>query len=93
MDAVDVTTRHEPGARRYLALIDDEEVGVADYVDRGDRRIFTHTVIQPAHEGRGIGSELVRAAVVDSVAAGRAVVGQCPFVARWIDAHPEALDR
>jgi uncharacterized protein len=93
MGDTEVTTRHEPDGRRYVAVVDGVEVGVAAYVDRGVRRIFTHTEVDPVREGRGIGSELVRAAVVDSVAEGREVVGQCPFVARWIEAHPDALRR
>jgi uncharacterized protein len=40
-------------------------------------------------EGRGFGSLLAAAALDDARRQGLAVVPLCPFIARYIDRHPE----
>jgi len=66
---------------RYELRLGDELVGIADYVDRGDRRLFTHTEVAPAHGGQGLGEQLVRFALEDTRASGHEVVPLCSFVA------------
>jgi predicted GNAT family acetyltransferase len=54
-------------------------------------RIY-HTEVPLALRGQGIGSRLV-SSVLDLVRArGQKVVPQCPFVAEFIEAHPEYRD-
>lgn len=55
----------------------------------GDRLIVTHTEVPMAHEGRGIGSLLVRGVFKAARASGRKVVPACSFVAAWARRHPE----
>jgi predicted GNAT family acetyltransferase len=87
-----VTVVEDPLGGRYVAGIDGETVGVAEYRRKPDRTVFTHTEIDPGHEGRGVGSTLVRAALDAERAAGRSVEPRCPFVARWIGSHPDYAD-
>ncbi|HMN99110.1 MAG TPA: hypothetical protein PKD59_06825, partial [Miltoncostaeaceae bacterium] len=47
-EVVDAPDRH-----RYEARVDGEPAGVAEYRDRRDQRIFTHTTV--TLEGRGVG--------------------------------------
>ncbi|UQX88615.1 N-acetyltransferase [Jatrophihabitans telluris] len=50
---------------------------------------FFHTEIDPSVEGRGLGTQLISAAV-DSVAArGISVLPTCPFVRAYLHKHPE----
>jgi hypothetical protein len=42
--------------------------------------------------GRGIGSKLIRGALDMERAAGRHIVAQCPFVARFIAGHADYQD-
>ncbi|VVS96200.1 conserved hypothetical protein [Sphingomonas sp. EC-HK361] len=65
---------------------------VADYQREGDRIVFTHTLVPKAIEGKGIGSKLIRAALESARDQGLTVVAQCPFVAAYIDRHPEYRD-
>ncbi len=65
---------------------------VAAYQLEGDTIVFTHTVVPPEIEGRGVGSRLIRAALDAARDRGLKVVPQCPFVRAYIEKHPEMRD-
>ena len=91
-DNVDVTDN--PGKHRYEARAEGAVAGFAAYRLRGgDVIVFTHTEVDPAHEGQGIGSALARGALDDVRARGeRRVVALCPFISAWIERHPDYRD-
>ena len=74
------------------ARIDGNVAGIAQYLRRSDRVIFTHTEVDPAFEGRGVGSALAKGALDAVRAAGRAVEPRCPFIAAYILRHPAYAD-
>jgi predicted GNAT family acetyltransferase len=77
----------------YEARTPDGEVaGSAFYEVDGTVITFTHTEVSPVHEGKGVGGTLVRAALDDVRGRGLRVRPQCPFVAAWIDKHPDYAD-
>lgn len=78
----------DPERRRFELRRGDEVLGVATYRDDDRRRTFVHTEIDPAHEGQGLGSELVRRALDHARANQLEVVATCPFVARFIQQEP-----
>ena len=84
---VDVPEHH-----RYEIRVDDEAGGFAHYTRVEGRYVFDHTVIEPAFEGRGLGSQLARASLADVRAHGEMVVPLCPFIAAWIHKHPDHED-
>ena len=53
---------------------------------------FTHTEVPAALRGRGIGSRMMRGVLESVRALGFKVVPLCPFVAHYIDRHPEFAD-
>ena len=76
-------------ARRY-ELPFDGHVAVIAYRDTpAGARIFLHTEVPAAMNGRGFGSALVKAALDDVRARGLTVIPSCPFVRAYIDRHPE----
>ncbi|HZG92381.1 MAG TPA: GNAT family N-acetyltransferase [Pseudonocardia sp.] len=81
-----------PEARRFEVLVDGERAGLAAYRLRADRIVFLHTEIDDAHEGRGLGGVLVRAALDSARERGLRVVPICPFVKGWIERHPDYAD-
>lgn len=86
-DSVVVTDN--PARHRYEVRLDGELAGFAVYTLSEGLITFTHTEIDPAFEGRGAGSALVRAALDDVRAKGeRKVLPLCPFVKGWIRRHP-----
>jgi predicted GNAT family acetyltransferase len=83
-----MAVRHNPAQSRY-ELDTEHGTAVAIYRQQGDRAIFTHTEVPPADEGRGIGSQLVRAALDDARRRGLKIVPACSFVAAFMRCHPE----
>lgn len=81
-----------PDQHRFEAFVDDELAGFAQYRLHGDRITFTHTEVDDAFEGQGVGSSLARGALDHSRDAGRTVVARCPFIKAWIDKHPDYQD-
>ena len=59
---------------------------------REGRISFTHTEVDPSCEGRGFGSRLAAAALDDARRQGLRVLPLCPFVAHYVETHPEYQD-
>jgi predicted GNAT family acetyltransferase len=79
-------------ADRFTIFVDGRQVGVADFIDRDGRRVFPHTEVNPAYQGRGLATILVREALTSTRATGLRVVPQCWMVAEFIDKNPEFAD-
>lgn len=62
---------------------------IAAYQREGGTITFTHTLVPEAIAGRGVASKLIRAALDAARDEGLKVVAQCPFVAAYIERHPE----
>lgn len=77
------------GERSRFELKIEGHTAFAAYTIAGDVITFTHTVVPPALEGRGIASRLILHALTDAKARGLKVIAQCPFVAAYIAKHPE----
>ena len=84
--------RDDPERSWYEARVDGHRAGVAAYRLDDEVITFTHTVVEDAYEGRGVGSALARTALDDARARGLGVVPQCPFIAGWIERHPDYGD-
>jgi uncharacterized protein len=80
---------HDPSRRRYALVVGDARVGEIDYRMRGDVVELVHTEVDPALEGQGLGSVLVRGALEDIRARGLRAIPSCPFVAAYIRRHAE----
>jgi predicted GNAT family acetyltransferase/glutaredoxin len=78
-----------PAENRYELRLDGRLIGLAAYHRRNGRIAFTHTEVDESCEGRGFGSKLASAALEDAERNGLEVVPLCPFIARYIERHPE----
>jgi predicted GNAT family acetyltransferase len=81
-------TRNDERAR-YEVRSGDDLLGFAMYREEPGRVVFTHTVVKPEHEGQGIGTELARHVVEATIADGLTIVPECPFIAAFLEEHPE----
>src|SRR3954464_11244122 len=61
---------------RFEADLGDGSLAIAEYLIRDRKILFTHTQVPPAHEGRGVGTALIRFAYKRP---GIAVYGWCRF--------------
>jgi predicted GNAT family acetyltransferase len=89
-EAVTFTVTELPERQRFEAR--DEAgtlAGVVTYQMTLPIIVYTHTEVVPEFEGQGAGSALARAVMEDAKARGRTVVPMCPFLAGWLDKHPE----
>jgi predicted GNAT family acetyltransferase len=78
-----------PKASRYELRLAERMIGLAAYRRREGRIAFTHTEVHESWEGRGFGSRLAAAALDDASRQGLDVVPLCPFIAHYIERHPE----
>jgi predicted GNAT family acetyltransferase len=86
-----VNVRHNEAQSRY-ELDTEHGLALAVYSVRGDTAVFTHTEVPPEDEGKGLASELVRAALDDTRRRGRKIVPACSFVVAFVRRHPEYDD-
>lgn len=81
-----------PDASRFEARIDGELAGFAEYQLTDQLIVFTHTEVDPAFEGKGVGGALARFGLDQLRGAGtRKVLPTCPFIKAWIGKHPEYI--
>lgn len=92
-ELAELTVEDNPERLRYEASTESGVVaGFAEYEDVLGVRVFTHTEVDDAFEGRGVGSTLVRAALDDVRGRDLRVRPVCPFFKSYIDDHPEYQD-
>ena len=77
---------------RFEITADGAVAGFAQFVDRGDRRVFFHTEIGEDFGGRGLAGIVVEEAVAATRADGKTVVPVCPYVKKWLGKHPDHDD-
>src|SRR5207244_10304464 len=78
-----------PQESRYELRLGGRLIGLAAYRRRDRRIAFTHTEVDEACEGHGFGSRLAETALDDARRHGLDVVPLCPFIAHFLDRHPE----
>jgi predicted GNAT family acetyltransferase/glutaredoxin len=78
-----------PEKHRYELRLDGHLIGLAAYRRSNGRMAMTHTEVDPSCEGQGLGSRLAEAALDDAAREGLEVAPLCPFIAYYIQKHPE----
>jgi uncharacterized protein len=77
------------GEGRYTIAVEGQTVGLADFADRGDQRVFYHTEIDPQFGGRGLATILVEEALNAARDDGKRVVPVCSMFVTVLKKHPE----
>lgn len=77
---------------RFEIAVDGRRAGFAAYRRHDDVLDFTHTEIDDEFEGRGLGSRLIRAALDQVRDRGEHILPHCPFVAAFVEKHPEYVE-
>ena len=84
----DTAVAHDSARRRFTLRVEGHEAGL-DYELREASMVITHTGVPSAVEGRGLASQLTRAAFEHARAAGWKVRPACTYAANWAKRHPE----
>lgn len=83
----------DPAQQRYEVTVDGVHAGLAHYrlvdLDGTEARVFDHTEIDPAFEGKGIGSVLARGALDDVIERDIPFGATCPFIVSFLERHPD----
>lgn len=92
-ELAEVTIEDNAERLRYEASTESGVVaGFAEYEDVLGVRVFTHTEVDDAFEGQGVGSALARAALDDVRERGMRIRPLCPFIRSYVERHPEYAD-
>jgi len=87
---IDVTDN--PDARRFEVRANGTSAGFISYRLEAGQITLIHTEIQDAFEGKGVASTLVKRALGMVRDSGLVLVPVCPFVAGYLQRHPEYVD-
>lgn len=89
----DVVVTNNRDEHRFEARSGDTLAGFADYQLSAGLVVFTHTEVDPAFEGQGVGGALARQGLDEVRRDGtHRVLPLCPFIKAWIDRHEEYRD-
>ena len=79
-------------SHRYELRSGDQLVGFMDYRLHGDVLRLIHTEVPPEFDGQGHAGTLTRAVLDDARSRGLSVKPDCPYVAHYIEKHPQYAD-
>lgn len=75
--------------KRFEMTVDGKPAFIA-YKPQGDTiLVLTHTEVDPALEGKGVGSKLVEETLQYIDGQGKQLISECPFVSAYIKRHPD----
>ena len=92
MDTEPLLIRDNPERHRFEIDLGDGTFAIAEYTLRPGKIMFTHTEVPEAHEGKGIGTTLIRFALDAARERGLKVIPICPFFAAYMQKHAEVQD-
>jgi len=81
----EITDNSERG--QYELRMDGQVAAVAQYRMEGQAVCFTHTQVDSAYEGQGLGSKLAAYALDDVKRRGLKAIPTCRFIAGYIARH------
>jgi predicted GNAT family acetyltransferase len=88
----DGSVQHEEDRQRFVVRIEGEEAELT-YTRPDDHTLdLRRTFTPPLARGKGVAGALVEAALEYARASDRKVIPSCPYVAAYLDKHPEHAD-
>ena len=88
---MDSAVQNEKTYHRFAVHLEGA-TAMLTYNEEGDTIYFVHTEVPPEMEGKGIGGQLAKAGLEYAREHKLKVVPRCPFVASYLQRHPEYQD-
>lgn len=87
-----LSIRDNPEKHRFEVDLGDGSLAIAEYTLPAGKIMFTHTEVPPQHEGKGVGSALIRFALDAARERTLKVIPICPFFDAYMRKHEEVQD-
>ena len=87
-----LVVRDNPDRHRFEIDLGDGSFAIAEYTLSAGKIMFPHTGVPEGHEGKGIGTTLIRFALDAARERGLKVIPVCPFFAAYMKKHAEVQD-
>src|SRR3954453_13995462 len=91
-EALTPSVRDNPAKHRFEIDLGDGSLAVAQYTPTEGKITFPHIEVPPGHEGKGLGTMLIRFALQAARERGLKVIPICPFFAAYIRKHEKEQD-
>ncbi|WP_185113549.1 MULTISPECIES: GNAT family N-acetyltransferase [Chryseobacterium] len=90
---IEVTHNNNEKNGNFEAFIDGNHAGLMTYTWAGEERfIIDHTEVEEAYNGKGVGKEMLLAAVDFARKNGKTIIPLCPFAKATFQKHEELQD-
>lgn len=90
---IEVKQTNDPKHGNFEAFIDGNHAGLMTYTWAGEERfIIDHTEVGEAYNGKGVGKEMLLAAVDFARKNGKTIIPLCPFAKATFQKHEELQD-
>ena len=87
----EIDIRYEPERNRFVLSVGGVDVGFVQYgLDRDGTWVFDEAFVDPSYEGRGLGSQVVDAALQHAREHNQPFRATCPFVVARLGRRPKA---
>jgi uncharacterized protein len=91
-DKTGATTTVTKETGRFTISVDGTVAGFTEIKDGDGQRMFPHTEVDDAFQGRGLASILIGEALQQTKDAGLRIVPVCSMVQDYVKKHPEFAD-
>lgn len=89
-EANDYALSKDASNDRYLAHHDDTIAGLVSFLDDGEQIVVQHTIVDDAHQGKGLAGRLVEFALTDlRDSTDKPIRATCSYVQQWLQRHPD----
>ncbi|MEU9171280.1 GNAT family N-acetyltransferase [Streptomyces sp. NPDC048420] len=92
MSDIEIRDDRQAGRLEAFGPGGDEAVGHLQYfvLESPERALVpVHTIVEPAHEGKGIAGSLARELYGIAAREDSQVAPLCPYVVKWAERHPD----
>jgi len=89
---MDYLVTHIKNANRFEVLLENGQTAYLNYNEFNNSLNLSHTYVPKSFEGKGIAAAIVKFALDYARKNNLSIIPSCPYVAAYIERHPEHRD-